>query len=97
VYENGQRFSGPYFAAFLLALERESGCGPRIGFTIPRAFGKAVRRNRARRRLRELLRVRLGDIPPKWDIVVNPRRPVLDATPAELRTEVDRLIQRCGR
>jgi ribonuclease P protein component len=56
-----------------------------------------VRRNRAKRRLRELLRVRLGDIAVQWDIVVNPRRPVLEATPNELRGEVDRLIQRCGR
>src|SRR5579884_3898164 len=93
VYEHGQRFSGPYFAAFLLALERDRAPGPRIGFTVPRAFGVAVRRNRAKRRLREQLRLRLGDIAPQWDIVVNPRRQVLDATPDELRREVDRLIR----
>jgi ribonuclease P protein component len=97
IYDNGQRFSGPYFAAFLLALEREQEQGPRIGFTVPRAFGIAVRRNRAKRRIREQLRLRLGDIAPQWDIVVNPRRSVLDASPAELQKEVDRLIQRCGR
>lgn len=78
-------------------MEREQGHGPRIGFTVPRAFGNAVRRNRAKRRLRELLRVRLGDVGPQWDIVVNPRRPVLDAAPDELRSEVNRLINRCAR
>jgi len=78
-------------------VEREHGLGPRIGFTVPRAFGKAVRRNRARRRLREQLRVRLPEIATQWDIVVNPRRLALDASADELRREVDRLIKRCGR
>lgn len=32
--------------------------GPRVGFAVPRAFGSAVRRNRARRRLRALCRDR---------------------------------------
>ncbi|HZU26620.1 MAG TPA: ribonuclease P protein component [Bryobacteraceae bacterium] len=97
VYEHGQRFSGPFFAAFLLSQAREQGEGPRIGFTVPRAFGIAVRRNRAKRRLREQVRLRLADIAPQWDIVLNPRRSLLEAGPDELRREVDRLIQRCGR
>ncbi len=84
-----------YFAAFLLALPRAEGQGPRIGFTLPRAFGKATRRNRAKRRIRELLRVRLAQVAPQWDVVINPRRPALDASPQDLQREVERLISRC--
>jgi ribonuclease P protein component len=85
-----------YFAAFCLAQGRESGAGPRIGFTLPRAFGKATKRNRAKRRLRELLRVRLGQLNPRLDVVINPRRPALDAAPQDLQREVERLISRCN-
>ena len=87
--------TGPYFAAFCLRVPRPETDGPRLGFTLPRAFGKAVSRNRAKRRLREALRVRLHEIAPQWDIVINPRRPALNAPSQELRREVDRLIKRC--
>ena len=95
VYDAGVRISGPFFAAFCLRQEREDG-GPRVGFTVGRAFGRAVKRNRARRRIREALRLRLSEIAPQWDIVVNPRRQVLAATPDELRREVDRLVSKCA-
>lgn len=95
VYDAGVRMSGPYFAAFCLALSRESDQGPRIGFTVPRAFGKAVQRNRAKRRIREAIRPRLAEFGPQWDVVINPRRPALDASPLDLQREIDRLISRC--
>jgi ribonuclease P protein component len=95
VYDAGVRISGPYFAAFCLRVERDGG-GPRLGFTVARAFGRAVKRNRAKRRIREALRPRLSEIAPHWDIVLNPRRQVLTATPDELRRELDRLVVKCG-
>jgi ribonuclease P protein component len=95
VYDAGTRVAGPYFAAFCLRVERDGG-GPRLGFTVARAFGRAVKRNRAKRRIREALRVRLPEVAPYWDIVVNPRRQVLDASPDELRREVDRLVSKCA-
>ena len=94
VYDKGSRISGPYFAAFCLRVERDSG--PRVGFTVPRAFGRAVLRNRARRRIREALRLRLPDIAPQWDIVVNPRRPVLEAPAEDLRREINRIVTKCA-
>ena len=89
--------SGPYFAAFCLSVPRAELEGPRIGFTLPRAFGKSVKRNRAKRRLRELLRLRLSRIDPRWDVVVNPRRLALDASTQDLEREVERLVSRCAR
>lgn len=96
VYDNGSRFSCPYFVAFLFrssATHRDDG--PRIGFTIPRAVGKAVIRNRIRRRIREQLRVRLKQIDPALDIVLNPRRAAAEAPLAELTRQLERLIERC--
>jgi len=100
-YNQGTRFTGQYFSAFCLRVERSAqkgrmhSDGPRLGFTVPRAFGKAVLRNRVKRRLREALRVRLPEVPPEWDIVINPRRPAIAAPVEELRREVDRLVAQC--
>jgi ribonuclease P protein component len=84
------------FAAFC----RDTGdparpTGARVGLTVPRAIGKAVVRNRIRRRLREALRLDLPLMGPQWDIVLNPRRAVLAASFAELRSEVRKLVNRC--
>ena len=99
-YHEGTRFIGRYFAAFCLRVERPAACGskdrgPRLGFTVSRAFGKAVVRNRVKRRLREVLRVRLIEVAPEWDIVINPRRPAIAAPVEDLRREVDRLVAQC--
>jgi ribonuclease P protein component len=96
VYQNGIRISGPLFSAFCLQAERATAQpGPRLGFTTPRAFGRAVERNRARRRIREALRVRLDFLASNWDLVINPKRAVLHATHEELVREVERLLSRC--
>jgi ribonuclease P protein component len=93
VYDGGTKLAGPLFAAFLVRESQPDG--PKIGFTIPRAVGKAVVRNRIRRRMREVVREYLDRMSPEWSIVINPRRKAYDAPIAELRREVERLIVRC--
>ncbi|MCL4402624.1 MAG: ribonuclease P protein component [Acidobacteria bacterium] len=94
VYDYGEKYSGPYFAAFCL---RESGlCGPRIGFTTPRALGMSVVRNRIKRRVREAVRLRLEQLNPQWSIVFNPRRKAFDAPFPELEREVEKVFRRCS-
>ena len=70
--------------------------GPHIGFTTPRALGKAVVRNRIKRRVREAVRLHLDRLSPQWSIVINPRRRALSATTQELQQEVERLFLRCS-
>jgi ribonuclease P protein component len=93
VYDQGSRFSCPYFVAFLL--RQSANHGPRFGFTIPRAVGKAHDRNRIRRRIREMIRVRLAGIDANLDVVINPRRAALEAPQADLARQVERLLERC--
>jgi ribonuclease P protein component len=67
-----------------------------VGFTTPRALGKAVVRNRIRRRLREAVRLELASLSSEWSIVFNPRRRTLDCVFPELQAEVRRLFIKCS-
>lgn len=97
VYDNGTRHSSRLLSAFLLRIpETEPHPQARIGFTVPRAIGKAVVRNRIRRRTREAIRLDYSSIPASFDLVIHPRRNILDAPFDELRREVRKLIERCN-
>jgi ribonuclease P protein component len=70
VYREGRRRTSREFTVFLRpnGLERS-----RFGWSIKKALGNAVRRNRIRRRLREILRLHRQEIAPGWDVVIHPR------------------------
>lgn len=94
VYDEGFRVAGPCFAAF--CLRDSEPAGPKFGFTAPRALGKAVKRNRMKRRLRETLRRNLWRFDPHLRIVFNLRRGALDAAVELIEAEVGKLIRRCA-
>ncbi|MFN7924114.1 MAG: ribonuclease P protein component [Bryobacteraceae bacterium] len=110
VYEHGSRFTGPYFSMFFLRRDDTPANaaisssvipssviqGPRTGFTTPRALGKAVVRNRIRRRVREALRLEIPSVTAPVDIVFNPKRTALEAGFEDLRREVRRVLAKCG-
>jgi ribonuclease P protein component len=88
VYKHGERHFGRHMTIFFLA--RESGDRARIGFTVSRALGGAVQRNRIRRRLREAARLRGAELRASADVVINPKRSVLQAEFEELALEMAR-------
>src|SRR6202050_3770889 len=97
VYDHGFRVSGPLFAAFCRAREGAAvELGARLGLTVPRAVGKAVVRNRIKRRFREVFRLHRAKIAPQWDIVLNPRRAALEAEFAQIEREMGRVIEKCN-
>ncbi len=98
VYQQGRRHFGGHLTVFFL--RREDGpqgtaeyTGPRVGFTVGRALGGAVVRNRIRRRMREAVRRHLAQLQAPVDLVVHPRKSVLKAQFAELDDEVGRALQ----
>ncbi len=66
--------------------------GPRVGLTAGRVLGKAVERNRIKRRMREIVRAQLPLLTRDVDVVLHPRRSVLTAQFAGLQSEVSRIF-----
>jgi ribonuclease P protein component len=61
-----------------------------------RSLGGAVQRNRVRRRLRELVRERYGEMETGWDLLLIARPDAARATYAELREALGSLLKRSG-
>jgi len=68
-------------------------CVPRVGLTAGRVVGKAVERNRIKRRMREALRRNIELLPHGYDLIFHPRRSVLTMDYAILEAEVARILR----
>ncbi|MGA2071937.1 MAG: ribonuclease P protein component [Terriglobia bacterium] len=89
VYDEGRRRSASLCTVFV----RPNGLPQsRLGVTTPARLGKAVLRNRLRRRLREVFRRHRAQLPGGWDILVNPREPVATVPFRSLEGELLRLF-----
>src|ERR1035437_1993441 len=67
--------------------------GPRVGLTAGKVVGKAHERNRIKRRMREALRRHIDLLPTGCDLILHPRRAVLDIEFPKLEAEVVRILQ----
>jgi ribonuclease P protein component len=90
VYRAGKRRSSSHFTVFFRANELPQS---RFGFSIKKALGGAVARNRIRRRLREVVRCHRLEIPAGWDIVIHPKSSVARAEFAALTADLLRLLK----
>jgi len=68
----------------------------RLGITVSRRVGKAVVRNRVRRRIREALRARLPQLPTGTDMLVVARPKAAAATWSDLNVALDTVLARAG-
>lgn len=66
----------------------------RVGFSVNKRVGSAVRRNRVKRRLREVIRRRLWNAQPGWDMIVIARPEAADVEYADLASELQDLLTR---
>ncbi len=99
VYKQGRRHFSASMTVFYRARAEEKSSapqksqppsGPRIGFTVGRALGGAVDRNRMKRRLREAVRLNRPPARLNVDIVINPRKSLLHADFENVVNEVAR-------
>jgi ribonuclease P protein component len=68
-----------------------------VGFVVSKAVGAAVTRNRVKRRLRHLMRERVGSLVPGSRLVVRALPAAADASSVELGVELDRCLERVVR
>jgi len=93
VYKQGRRHFSASMTVFYgarLTTDISRQPGPRVGFTVGKALGDAVERNRMKRRLREA--VRLCGVPAEVaaDVVINPKKSLMKADFADVVNEVKR-------
>ncbi len=95
VYKQGRRHFSASMTVFYRQRQEPEAKGPavqglRIGFTVSKALGGAVQRNRMRRRLREAVR-QCSPLPGvSVDVVINPKKALLTVDFAALLNEVGR-------
>ena len=93
VYDRGIRIHSRYATVFILANTLSVG---RLGIAATRKLGGAVVRNRAKRLIREVFR--RNKIARGFDVVVVPKRELLDASlnvlEADYRTLLERRLSR---
>jgi ribonuclease P protein component len=80
LFQQGKRLERPS----MIVLWRASDGSRRVGFAVGRQIRGAVRRNRARRRLREAYRAARDTAPPNVDLVVIGRSASLEASTSTL-------------
>jgi ribonuclease P protein component len=91
VYRKGRSWAGRELVVRVLPNGLDIS---RSGFAVGRRVGKAVMRNRVKRRLREIIRV--APLQPGWDIVIIARGAAAQADFAGLRNTARELLSRAG-
>jgi len=86
VYRRGVAYRGKLFSVH--AFPNDLGTA-RLGLSVSKKVGNAVVRNTVRRRLREIFRAALSNLPDNLDFVVSARPTAANASFSELQREFD--------
>jgi len=101
VTRQGRRAGGPRIVVHALVLATADGrevvqtsLSPRVGFVVSKAVGNSVVRHRVARRLRHVVRDRLGTLPPGSALIVRALPSAAGASSAEFRQDFDSALRR---
>lgn len=91
IYKRGRSLAN---SCLVLIYKKKKGNVTRVGFSISKKFGNAVKRNRIKRQLREIYSHRLNDIKSGYDLIFIVRKGARDADFHELENKMDNLLKR---
>ena len=91
LYSKGRNAASPYFAVYC---RRTGWPYSRLGLTTGVKLGNAVKRNRVRRRMRELYRTNESKLRPGYDIVMVARTRAIFARYSDLESSFLRLMKK---
>ncbi len=91
VYRNGSVYRGRLFSVH--ALPNTIG-EPRLGLSVSKKVGTAVKRNKVRRRLKEVFRYSAKRLPDNLDFVISALPAAAEASLEELNEEFSRSVRR---
>jgi ribonuclease P protein component len=94
VYAEGKKRRSASMSWFLAAQKEPATA--RVGLTAGKVLGKAHERNRIKRRLRELLRRHIDQLPEGCDLILHPQRSVLTMEFSKLDAEILRILQQAN-
>lgn len=77
-------------------VEEASSGVSRVGVITGKRLGKAVTRNKVRRRLKAVMQQVYCRLPAGWDFLLLARKPIVDASYQEIETAVLTLLRRAG-
>ena len=93
LYSKGKSAVSPYFVIYCRKTKRPEN---RLGITTGVKLGNAVKRNRARRRIRALYRTHEQKLLTGYDIVIVARTRVIYGRYAELERSFNQLVKKLG-
>jgi ribonuclease P protein component len=90
------RHLGKFYASpvMVLAFLRNELDHSRFGFVVSKRIGKAVQRNKIKRRLREATRLRIPNIKPGFDLVFIARKPISQACYTDIERSLEGLLRK---
>jgi len=93
VYKRGKSLASKHIVMFVLKNDRGIN---RLGISASKKIGKAVVRNKQRRRLKEAFRALSSEILTGHDIVILPRIGIIEASFLEVKASTKYLLRKHG-
>ncbi len=94
VYKNGKSVNDKNLV--IVFCHNKNG-KPKIGFSVSKKYGKAVKRNKVKRRLKEIINKRYNFLNTKYNYIFLPRTLEKPATFAQLEKSADFLIEKINK
>ena len=96
IFRHGSSVSSSEVVIYALKRYKGKFSQPRAAFCVSKKFGKAVVRNRVKRRLREVYRLNEGKLDTQWDVILLARQGAAVVQFAQLEKKFLSLCRRAG-